>query len=97
MSQRTTTRFLAVSLLTASLLTTIGATTAHAAPTGYDAACRSKVTEARDWLKLYGRDPRTNDPRKVLEKIDEVLPLINGQVAHQLLLLRGNVSMKCFF
>ncbi|MFF8833157.1 hypothetical protein [Streptomyces sp. NPDC015131] len=70
--------------------------TAHAAPAAYSPQCRSDVAEGRAFLTKLGRNPHTNDPKVVLQKLDEVFPLIAGQPAQLAARIRADIVRSCF-
>ncbi|WP_231655855.1 hypothetical protein, partial [Streptomyces clavuligerus] len=91
-------RITAASLAAAALLS-LAAPVARAVTTGADAyspACRTAVVEARIFLTGLGRDPHTSDPRVIMGKLDEIVPLVGGQTAVTLQRHRVAVATKCF-
>ncbi|MFK0253396.1 hypothetical protein [Streptomyces sp. NPDC090445] len=76
-------------------LLAVAAPAAQAAPAGYGPGCRAEVAKARTWLTQVGRDPRTSDPVVVHRKLEEVVPLVSGQVARQVAGMSSAIAGKC--
>ncbi len=87
---------IAAACVAALSLMSLAAPAAQAAISGYGVPCRGAVADGRAFLTALGRDPHTNDPKIVMQKLDELAPLIAGQPATQLHRYRAAIHEKCF-
>ncbi|WP_406318150.1 hypothetical protein OHA77_12280 [Streptosporangium sp. NBC_01639] len=75
---------------------TSGASVAQAGISSYTPACRAAVADARTVLRQLGRDPGTGDPKVVYQTLEDLTPVLSGQIAYLVRTHALKVQEECF-